>query len=793
MNTTVQSEIGGEKSTLNPEKEFYSAIHTAGLTPPDEIIADGLIHRFSTNGRVDDDAGWYVLHNNGVPVGFFGCWRTGVEHKWCSQSFQHLSHAERASFHKQLQAQKTLVDQAKAKRNAWAAEQAARILESSSECHRHPYLTKKGVKAIGIRQSGDNLLIPMHDATGQLHSVQIIKPDGEKRFLTGGRVKGCFHALRGSPGLLLICEGYATGASLYEATGYQVAVAFNAGNLEAVALELHAKYPDLRIIVAADDDHQTDGNPGMTKARMAAAAVGGGLAVPDFGTSRPVKATDFNDLHNLSGLDAVKRSVEAAVTALSAAVSDPAPAIENDEEVDNHRNVPRPDPNCLYGLVGDIAHAGSQNTEANTYAVAASALAYLSAALGRRAYMPIGDDFNHARLFFIHVGRSSRGRKGTSKKLIKMIDKALRHRDPALAPQIHSGGLSSREGLAMLIHDGYKDGKLEVPPIEDKRLLVMESEFANVLQQSKRDGNTLSAALRDAWDGISIKPAVKNNPVTTTDPHITIMGDVTPSELRDSMHKRELTNGFANRFIFFWAEGEKSIALPPSTPAHVVERLTDRLEQILRFAGVDQHGGNDSICMELAPDARRLYERHYLGELQDRSAGERITGLLDRRAPILLRLAMVFALTDQTNTIEAQHINAALAWVRYWSDSVKFIFQSAVDEAGAAAISDVAKRIVLYLDQHGPITRTELSKNCFAGHIKKNTLDTALDELLTTNPPVIEVETVARTGSKAGSSTKVYKRCKSVNAPTITANSAKSANSAKLPPTALLAAHLAGC
>lgn len=667
---------------------------------------------------------------------------------------------------------------------------AASVFESARPFTSHPYLASKGVKAYGIKQLGDNLLIPLHDATGALHSLQIITPDGDKRFLPGGSEKGGFYPLRGSSDLLLICEGYATGASLHEATGYQVAVAINAGDLETVALALHAQLPDMRIIVAADDDHQTEGNPGLSKAKAVAAAVGGAVAVPDFGANRPVKASDFNDLHQLLGLDAVKRCVESAVKALPIVVSQQAVVMPSPEDVDNHRNVPVPDPTCLYGLVGDIAHAGSHNTEANIYAVAASALAYLSAALGRRAYIPIGDDYNHARLYFIHVGRSSRGRKGTSKKLIKLIDKALRDTEPALAPHIHSGGLSTREGLATLIHDGYKDGKNEIPPIDDKRLLVMESEFANVLQQSKRDGNTLSAALRDAWDGTSIKPAVKNNPVTTTNPHITIMGDVTPSELRDSMHKRELSNGFANRFIFFWAEGDKVVALPPPTPKNVVDALTERVAQVLRYVGANHHGENDVIEMDWTPDAKKLYEHHYKGELRDRSAGEHITSLLDRRAPVLVRLAMLFTLTDQTKIIEVPHINAAMAWVRYWADSVKFIFQSAADEVGAAINSEVARRIAVYLDVNGQATRTVLSKSCFGGHIDKTTLDTALDELLTANPPVIEVETVPRANGQAGSPTKVYKLCKSTSIPAITANSAKPANSAKCPSPSELSAEV---
>lgn len=479
--------------------------------------------------------------------------------------------------------------------------------------------------------------------------------------------------------------------------------------------------------------------------------------------------------HMAAGLDADAGTTNAINSVAACASSTGTRVLNDDVFVDTHRNAPRPEPACLYGLVGDVAQAGSNNTEANPFAIAAAMLAYLGAAVGRGPYMPIDDDWNHARLFMVHVGRSSRGRKGTAKKLIYRINNAVKTLDEYLVPQVHQGGLSTREGLALMIHDGYKDGKNEVPAIEDKRLLVVESEFANILHQSKRDGNTLSAALRDAWDGTSIRPAVKTCRVWATDPHIGIIGDVTPSELRELMHKRELTNGFANRFIFFWAEGDKVLPFPQYTPKDVVETLADRVAQVLRFAGADRHVDKDVMRMEFSTEAASLYARLYRGELRDRSAGEHITGLLDRRAPVLLRLAMLFALTDQTNVIEVAHVNAALAWVRYWVDSAKFIFQSSVDEAGAAATTEMAHRIITYLTAHGQATRTELSKGCFGGHVSKAALDKALDELITASPPAIEVETVPRPNGQPGSPSKVYKPCATPAQLVSTANSANSA------------------
>jgi phage/plasmid primase-like uncharacterized protein len=307
-----------EGMTNNVEQAFLAAIEAAGLPPPYEIIADGQIHRFSSNGKVDDRTGWYILRGDGVAAGAFGCWREGITHHWRSKSTSAMTQTERVAYRDCVQSLKALRDSEQTKRNASAAAKATKWFDAEPLCTSHPYLTTKGVQPYDIRQSGDRLLIPLYDSTGVLHSLQTITPGGDKRFLTGGRVKGCFHSITGPDGVLLICEGYATGASLHEATGHAVAVAFNAGNLETVAIDLHAQYPDVKIVIAADDDDQTKGNPGMTKARAAAAAVGGYLAVPDFGANRPAKATDFNDLHQHSGLDAVKSCIDDALRSIPA-------------------------------------------------------------------------------------------------------------------------------------------------------------------------------------------------------------------------------------------------------------------------------------------------------------------------------------------------------------------------------------------------------------------------------------------------------------------------------------------
>lgn len=428
----------------------------------------------------------------------------------------------------------------------------------------------------------------------------------------------------------------------------------------------------------------------------------------------------------------------------------------DDDSLDNHRNAPRPDPACLYGLVGDVARAGGDTTEANPYAVAANFIAFMSCAVGRGPYMPVGNTWHHARQFMLHIGRSGRGRKGDAVSLISRIERALKALSQDATPQVHRGGLSSREGLVYLIHDGYTEGKTEVEPILDKRLLVIESEFANVLHQGKREGNTLSAALRDCWDGVGMKPATKSSRLWATDPHVAMIGAVTPSELLGLMASRELTNGFANRFMMFWAERTKMLAFPSATRQEDVDTLAERVLEVLQFCQAERWADKDHLRVELSQDARTRYEMLYHGELNDNSAGERITALIERRAPMLLRLAMLFALCDKTSTVEVHHINAALAWVRYSVESVKFIFASAADEVAVAETNDTAQKIVAFLKAQKRVTRKQITVDCFKGHVHKTRIDAALDELLSCNPPRIKVQD-ERIG--LGRPTKFYELC----------------------------------
>ena len=259
-------------------------------------VPDGAIHRFHVPGDKSGTLnGWYTLFADGIASGAFGSWKAGGTSTWCSRE---------PTDHREAELVRQRIEQARRQREA---EQQRRQLKAANLAQRwwrdacradpdHAYLIAKGVRPHGLRQRGDELLVPLY-AGGVLVNLQRIALDGSKRFLFGGRIKSAYSPLgRITPGKpLCICEGWATAATLHE-SGYTMAAAMNAGNLKPVALALRAEYHTTEIIIAGDDDRLTDGNPGRAAANAAATACGGLVTFPEWPADAPDDLSDFNDL-----------------------------------------------------------------------------------------------------------------------------------------------------------------------------------------------------------------------------------------------------------------------------------------------------------------------------------------------------------------------------------------------------------------------------------------------------------------------------------------------------------------
>jgi len=264
---------------------FLQALADAGLAMhKPSLLADGSLHRY----RVDTDKagstnGWYVLHVDGQPFGAFGSWKTGQSETWTATSAQTMTDGERKALAIRMAAAKAARDAEREQVYSSSRQRALSLWAKAKPADGgHAYLVKKAVPAYGLKLLRQQLVVPLRDVDGTLHSLQFIGTEGGKIFLTGGRKRSCYHAIGKPTAALCICEGYATAATIYQATGHATAVAFDAGNILPVAKALRQKFPRITLVIAADNDTETPGNPGLTAAQAAARAVGAVLAVPQF-------------------------------------------------------------------------------------------------------------------------------------------------------------------------------------------------------------------------------------------------------------------------------------------------------------------------------------------------------------------------------------------------------------------------------------------------------------------------------------------------------------------------------
>lgn len=294
--------------------EFRSAMAEAGLVYAGEIIADKRIHRFTPEGGKDDPC-WYQLHPDGLPAGVFGDWRRGDwKQTWHQKNGKKLSNEDYAACQKKWKEAEEQRKKEEQERWARMSEKATLLVSKMVPADAsHLYLETKNVEAVPglLRDNEGSLVLPLRDITGKVWSYQTIDRLGDKLFMPGGKVRGCFFQI-GKPedGPIVICEGYATGATIHKATKWPVFCAMNCGNLQDVCSAARTAFPEKTIVVAGDNDRFTKtGNPGVEKAEAAAKACKGVVIIPDFPESS--KGTDFNDLMEECGEGVVRSQLHA--------------------------------------------------------------------------------------------------------------------------------------------------------------------------------------------------------------------------------------------------------------------------------------------------------------------------------------------------------------------------------------------------------------------------------------------------------------------------------------------------
>jgi hypothetical protein len=380
---------------------------------------------------------------------------------------------------------------------------------------------------------------------------------------------------------------------------------------------------------------------------------------------------------------------------------------------------------AFHGLAGDAVRVLEPATEADPAALLLQLLVGFGNVAGRGPHFVVEADRHGANEYLVLVGRTSKARKGSSwGRTVEVLCDA----DAAWAEDRVQGGLSSGEGLVWAVRDAISKRErvkergepvrfeeVEADPgVQDKRLLVFEAEFAGVLKQTERLGNTLSTVVRQAWDTGNLRTLVKNNPARASGAHISLVGHITSEELCRYLSETEVANGFGNRFL--WACVERSKVLPHGgTPdPEALAGVRQRLAGAVAFARASDLVARDEAADDLWCEVYAVLSEGRPG----------LTGALLARAEAhVMRLALIYALLDRSASIEAEHLLAALAVWRYVEDSVRHVFG---DRLGDPLADELLQ---LLRGASGGLTRTDL-RNLLGRHQSADRMDHALGLLL---------------------------------------------------------------
>jgi hypothetical protein len=374
---------------------------------------------------------------------------------------------------------------------------------------------------------------------------------------------------------------------------------------------------------------------------------------------------------------------------------------------------------ALQGVPGTCVRSIDPHTEADPVAVLLNMLVGFGNLIHQGAHVLVGPRPQHLKEYTVLVGRSGKARKGTSWEHPEALFRAV---DATWADRRVVNGLSSGEGLIYAVRDpdekyDAKSGEMKVtdPGETDKRLMVVEGEFARVLKVMGREGNSLSAVVRDAYDRDRLQNQTKNDPHRSTGAHVSIVGHITREELLRHLNQTEQANGFANRFLF--AMVSRSKVLPRGGgKLENHEELVEELRASVEF-------GRSAGEITWGEESYLLWAEEIYPDLSEGEEGL-VGGILGRAETHVLRVAALYAVMDRSKTIEPPHLFAALSLWDYCEASVRLIFGNASGDRTLDTLVEALRNAGT-----GGMTRTEIH-HLFSGHTKSHEIERALVTLL---------------------------------------------------------------
>jgi hypothetical protein len=409
----------------------------------------------------------------------------------------------------------------------------------------------------------------------------------------------------------------------------------------------------------------------------------------------------------------------------------PAPG-DQDEPIPERKWPSPPSMDAFHGAAGELALGVKPFTEADPVGILAQTLIAFGNMVGRSPCFYVGATRHGLNEFVCTAGPTGQGRKGTAKDVVTYVFSAV---DSAWHDNCIQGGLASGEGLIWAIRDpiykkepikdkgriiDYQDLLVD-EGVADKRLLCIETEFGGTLKILAREGNTLSAVMRQAWDNGFLRNMTKGSPAKSTGGHVSMIVHVTEQEVAKLLTSTDAANGFANRFLWVCVRQAQRLSRGSRIPISAYGRTIEYIRAAHRF--VQEHSrpadGSDEprdIEFRRSEDADEYWDRLYHNEFA-RSYPGLLGAVLGRAEPHVMRLACIYALIDGTPLVQVVHLKAAYAFWEYCVRSAAYIFGDNLGDRDAETLLSALRAAPEGLSQ------TEIVQVVFQRH--KNRVEVA--------------------------------------------------------------------
>lgn len=627
-----------------PRSDFMDALYLAGFENLKKLTDNKITRIKGPGDKGRKKSGWYVYTQyEDMAIGIYGSWKSYPEKAvWTSRNENTLSLAEKMRLNEDIKKAELKRKEEEEKLRTEAAEEAYNIWSRAKEATQdNPYIAKKKIKIFdGIRELNDVLIVPV-TVDGQLTSIQKIKPDSEKRFLTGGRTKGCYYQLKGNNDTIYIAEGYATAASIAEATGNSVYISFSAHNLYEVAQAVKDIHKESTIIIAADNDETC-----INKVNQIKDSLGIPYSLPKEGYN------DFNDWHVAEGMESLqsffKKKPKTYKKKESALLSDTF------------------NPGGILAKIEDYYNATSGNHQ--PLFAKQCAIAACSVILSRNFETNFS---NRSSLYLMNIGKSGTG-KEHAKKVIENI-------------------LEATDNANLIAGDGYTSASAVISALQERpRHITIIDEFSKYLQAAANkygsshlmEANAqlmqaigrLNGTLRaKSYASIGLSKEKKQELANqkVINPAITLLSMTTPDDLFNTVDVSSIKDGFLNRFIICISDAERALRVhkePIEVPQDIIDwdlaikaRKGDHLEnpaaephiERLSFTidAIKKQEEFQQYCINMANDL----EKFGMDEIPGRSN------------EMAMRLALIIALSQDpyAERITEKHMGEAISWLKF--------------------------------------------------------------------------------------------------------------------------------